>query len=169
MPNGGGDEDTARISVESESDALSTIPAIETPSSSPSAASSPHVELVDMDDDDSDFTSQDPPLAIIDDDHLDPMQSFPYKGDDEAVLAALKRVTHFLQYGMLGRLIETFPFLLTSIEDIVNPECFFKLRDWMETYLFAHTKLDTFYDLFIRNRDFWRQFPEFIWGLSHRR
>ncbi|KAH6712037.1 ubiquitin C-terminal hydrolase-like protein [Leptodontidium sp. MPI-SDFR-AT-0119] len=151
MPNGGGDEDTARISVESESDALSTIPAIETPSSSPSAASSPHVELVDMDDDDSDFTSQDPPLAIIDDDHLDPMQSFPYKGDDEAVLAALKRVTHFLQY-----------------EDIVNPECFFKLRDWMETYLFAHTKLDTFYDLFIRNRDFWRQFPEFIWGLSHR-
>ncbi|KAL2064045.1 hypothetical protein VTL71DRAFT_4539 [Oculimacula yallundae] len=149
MPYDGGD-DTTRISVESESDALSTIPPIETPSSTPSAVSSPQVELVD-EDDESDYGNQDPPLAIIDDHYLDPMHSFPYLGGEEPPLSAFRRITHFLQY-----------------EDVSQPECFFKMRDWLETYLFATRNLGIFYDLFIRHRDFWRHFPEIIWSLSQR-
>jgi len=67
MINEGEDAGT-RISVESESDALSTIPAIETPSSSPSPIGSPTVELVVQSEDELDFGGHDPPVAIIDDD-----------------------------------------------------------------------------------------------------
>ncbi|CZT00238.1 related to DFFRY protein [Rhynchosporium graminicola] len=150
MPYGGGDD--TRISVESESDALSTIPPIETPSSTPSAVSSPQIELVDVGDDDSDFGCQDPPLAIIDDEYLDPMQNFPYLGpEDDGVLTAFRRITNFLQY-----------------EDITNPECFFKMRDWVDAYLFATQKPDIFQDLYSRHRELWKHFPDIIWSLSHR-
>lgn len=150
MPHAGG-EDTARVSVESESDVLSTIPAIETPSSTPSAVSSPQVELVNMDDDDSDFANQDPPLAIIDDQYIDIMYSFPYRSREESALSASQRVASFLQQ-----------------DDVPTPDCFYKLREWMNLYLSSANTLDTFYDWFLRDRDFWRQFPDFIWGLSQR-
>jgi len=166
MPHAGG-EDTARVSVESESDVLSTIPAIETPSSTPSAVSSPQVELVNMDDDDSDFANQDPPLAIIDDQYIDIMYSFPYRSREESALSASQRVASFLQQGMQSK--PTPRILLTSADDVPTPDCFYKLREWMNLYLSSANTLDTFYDWFLRDRDFWRQFPDFIWGLSQRR
>ena len=85
--------------MESESDALSTIPVIETPSSSPSAASSPQVELVNMHDEESD---QDPTVELLDDDdvYLDFMLTFPYRDPLETALMASKRVNHFFQNGM---------------------------------------------------------------------
>ncbi|KAK0118696.1 hypothetical protein ONS96_011784 [Cadophora gregata f. sp. sojae] len=150
MPDGGG-QDTARVSVESESDALSTIPAIETPSSTPSAVSSPQVELVNMDDDDSDFANQEPQLAIMDDHYIDVMYNFPYRGREETALAASQRVASFLQQ-----------------DDVPTPDCFFKLRDWMNLYLASATNVDTFYEWFLRDREFWSKFPDFIWGLSQR-
>jgi ubiquitin carboxyl-terminal hydrolase 34 len=105
----GGEDLGTRISVESESDALSTIPAIETPSSSPSPMGSPTVELVVQSEDDSDFGGQDPPVAIIDDDsdsvYLDPLASFPYWAEGETLINTLVRVARFLQYGVYGQLL----------------------------------------------------------------
>ena len=98
-----GREDAAtRVSVESESDALSTIPAIETPSSSPSEPGSPTIELVTISEDGGDFGSPSPPVAILDGDAMfpDPMMDFPFLGDEPLVdaVAALK---HYMQYGTL--------------------------------------------------------------------
>jgi ubiquitin carboxyl-terminal hydrolase 34 len=107
MVNEGEDAGT-RISVESESDALSTIPAIETPSSSPSPIGSPTVELVVQSEDESDFGGHDPPVAIIDDDtdsvYLDPFASFPYWAEGETLINTLSRLARFLQYGMYSQL-----------------------------------------------------------------
>jgi ubiquitin carboxyl-terminal hydrolase 34 len=93
----GADDAGTRISVGSESDALSTIPPIETPSSSASPIGSPQVELVD----DLDFINDDPPVAIIDDDsvYLDPMLNFPYNAEGETLASTIGRLARFLQYG----------------------------------------------------------------------
>ncbi|KAK2624650.1 hypothetical protein QTJ16_005843 [Diplocarpon rosae] len=135
--------DTARISVESESDGLSTVPAIETPSSSPSAMGSPHVVLVD--DEDSDFRG-------VVDVFADPMSAFPYKADDETAISACRRIANFFQF-----------------DDVPTSESFVKIREWIESYLFSHSDSpDTFYDIFVDNREFWRIFPNIIWGLNWR-
>ena len=87
--------------MESESDILSSVPAGETPSSSPSAAGSPRVELV-MNDDDPDFGGQSPPVAIIGEDDIygDPMLSFPYAHHTESLLNTTKRLVTFLREGI---------------------------------------------------------------------
>jgi ubiquitin carboxyl-terminal hydrolase 34 len=97
----GVDDAGTRKSVESESDALSTIPPVETPSSSPSPIGSPQVELVTIGPDDSDFNNDDPPVAIINDDavYLDPMTNFPYFAEGETLVNTVSRVARFLQYG----------------------------------------------------------------------
>lgn len=103
MARGGHDTGT-RISVESESDALSTIPAMETPSSSPSESGSPQVELVQ--EDDADFEAEPPVAAIINSDdeedltYNDPMLSFPYYSDGEALTSTVNRVSRYFHYGM---------------------------------------------------------------------
>ncbi len=91
-----------RNSIESESDALSTVPAIETPSSSPSVIESPRVEVVTLDDDDSDFADRDPQVATLDDDSIfrEPLAHFPYWSDGETLANAVSRVARFLQYGI---------------------------------------------------------------------
>ena len=92
-----------RKSVESENEAVSLIPVVETPSSSTSASGSPEVELVTMIEEDTGFDSQDPPMAIIDEEEIfldiDPMMDFPYCGDEEALVDAVIKVARFLQYG----------------------------------------------------------------------
>jgi ubiquitin carboxyl-terminal hydrolase 34 len=97
----GADDAGTRISIESESDALSTIPPIETPSSSPSPIGSPQVELIPMDNDDSDFNNDDPPVAIINDDsdYLDPMSNFPYNAEGETLVNTVGRLARFMQNG----------------------------------------------------------------------
>lgn len=101
MPAGLGDN-AARASIESESDALSTAPA-ETPTSSPSAMDSPEIELVTVEDDASEYGDREPQVAIIDDDDdvgfLDPLSSFPYYAEGEALPATVRRVARYLQYG----------------------------------------------------------------------
>jgi ubiquitin carboxyl-terminal hydrolase 34 len=96
------DDAGTRISIESESDALSTVPPIETPSSSASPIGSPQVELIPMDNDDSDFNNDDLPVAIINDDsdYLDLMSSFPYKAEGETLANTVNRLSRFIQFGM---------------------------------------------------------------------
>jgi ubiquitin carboxyl-terminal hydrolase 34 len=93
-----------RVSVELESDALLTNPAIETPSSSPSAPGSPEIEVLTIHEDDEEFTTRSPPLAIIDEDELfvDPFLHFPYNNDGESLVATVRRLVHFIQYGMFS-------------------------------------------------------------------
>jgi ubiquitin carboxyl-terminal hydrolase 34 len=95
----GADDAGTRISIESESDALSTIPPIETPSSSASPLGSPQVELVQ---DASDFDNDDLPVAIINDKsvYLDPMVNFPYNAEGETLPNTVARLGRFLQFGM---------------------------------------------------------------------
>jgi ubiquitin carboxyl-terminal hydrolase 34 len=87
--------------VETGSDKLSTITALETPSSSPLAPESPEIEVVAINEDGEDFSSRSPPLAIIDEDELfvDPILSFPYNSEGESLVNTVKRLVHFLQYG----------------------------------------------------------------------
>ncbi len=169
MLNGGGNNNTARLSVESESDALSTIPAIETPSSSPSAASSPQVELVNMDDDDPEHN---PTVELIDDDDVyhDFMLTFPYREPDETALMASKRINHFFQSGMFSK-SASFPLLtcLGSAEEVNSSEAFCKIRDWIVYCLAVTNPLDALYDMLVKNREFWKSFADMIWALSHRR
>lgn len=101
-----GTED-ARTSVETESDALSTILPIETPSSSPSRSSSPQVEVVDMIDVDSDY-NLDLPVTIIGDDNEEDgdeyeevMEAFPGSRDDETEVQSVLKVARHFQYGMV--------------------------------------------------------------------
>lgn len=100
MPLGPSDNGT-RASIESESDALSTV-AMETPTSSPSPSGSPEIELV-TGDDTSEYGGRDPQVAIIDDDvmFLDPVTSFPYYAEGEPLTATIGRLTRYLQFGML--------------------------------------------------------------------
>lgn len=103
------EEDTGmRRSVESESDALSTIPAIETPSSSPSDAGSPTIELVPPSEDDR--GSQSPPVAILsgDAEYADLWSDFPLLGGDGNLLSAVKSVQNYMQYGMLQQMPDLF-------------------------------------------------------------
>lgn len=87
--------------MESESDVLSTVPAIETPSSSTSAGGSPQIELV-VSEDDQDFGNRSLPVAIIGEDDIfgDPMQTFPFVQDGESLANATKRLAHYVQFGM---------------------------------------------------------------------
>lgn len=104
----GGEDIRTGLSVESESDVLSTVP-IETPSSSPSAASSPQVELVL---DDEDFGNQSPPVAIIGEDDIfgDPMQNFPYAQEGESLVGTTKRLITFVTSGTCIQFQEAAPF-----------------------------------------------------------
>ena len=97
----GAEETRNGLSMKSESDALSTVPAVETPSSSPSAAGSPQIELV-VEQDDPDYGDRSPPVAIIGEDDIfgDPVQSFPFVQEGESLVAAIKRLAHYVQYGM---------------------------------------------------------------------
>jgi ubiquitin carboxyl-terminal hydrolase 34 len=166
-----GDDAGTRISVESESDALSAIPPIETPSSSPSEPGSPQVELVAMNEEDSDFENGDPPLAIIGEDEVytDPMMDFPYFTEGESLVAAVIKVARFLQYGMFTHSRASDHLTDTFIEEVTDADCFCKLRDWMDRYLRFTNDQDTFYEMYIKYREVWIRFPELVWALSNRR
>lgn len=99
-PSISNDRYISRESIESESDALSTVPANETPSSSPSIPGSPEVELV-LNDDDSDFTPVTPSVAVIGQEVFpNPMDSFPYHTAHETLVHTVRRLTHFVHYGI---------------------------------------------------------------------
>lgn len=111
----GGEDAATRESVESESDALSTVPAIETPSSSPSEPGSPRVEIVTIDAGSRNYRTPSPPVAILDGDQVlhDLMSEFPLLGDEPFVDAA-KRLKHYMQYGSLQQTTQPRTPLLTS-------------------------------------------------------
>jgi ubiquitin carboxyl-terminal hydrolase 34 len=97
--------DDTRKSVESESDALSTIPAIETPSSSASAPGSPEIEVMPIQDYESDAHS--PAVQLIGDDDGDEddmfatnlMESFPWRRDNLSLEQTVRQIERALQYG----------------------------------------------------------------------
>ena len=170
MTNNGADTGT-RISVESESDALSTIPAIETPSSSSSGPGSPRIELV-VNDQDSDFVLRSPALAIFDEDEVfaDPMLEFPYHGEDETLAGTVTRLVRHLQYGTCQSSSTGHEQILTSADAVENDDTFCRLRDWIHSYLtFTEGRADIFYENYSQNREFWTAFPEIVFSLSYRR
>ncbi len=162
----GGEEAETRISVESESDALSTVQAIETPSSSSSAISSPEVEFLPIEDD----GDHNPAVAIINDNSIysDPLLNFPYFAEGEPLCHTLQRVARFLQYGM-RKSLHLLHSYLPFTEEISDDLAFSKIRDWIERCLLTHSQLDQFYELYTRDREFWTELPNLIWALSYRR
>jgi len=96
-------QDNARESVESESDALSTVPAMETPDSTASSEpGSPAIEFIAIDDEDSDYDRRSPGVRIYQDTamgELDPVPSFPYHCDGESLAGCVRRLAQHLQYG----------------------------------------------------------------------
>jgi ubiquitin carboxyl-terminal hydrolase 34 len=163
-------EAEARQSIESGSDELSTIPAVESPSSSSLAPESPEIEVVAINEDGEYYASRSPPLAIIDEDELfvDPILSFPYNGEGETLVNTVKRLVHFVQY---GRSLLPIPIraILICIEPVEDDACFCKLRDWIESYLtFTHDHADSWYESYSKYRPFWNAFPEVVWALSWR-
>ncbi|KAI9641472.1 hypothetical protein NHQ30_010279 [Ciborinia camelliae] len=147
------EEEGARISIESESDVLSTVPAsvIETPSSSPSATEgSPEVEVIPVSSDD---PERSPTLAIIDEEEVfpDPLLHFPCQNRGETLVHALKKITRILQY--------------EAIDDDV---LFLELRDWIDSFLRSAVTDNRLHTAFTRHRDFWLEFPEMIWALHYR-
>ncbi|KAG9232040.1 ubiquitin C-terminal hydrolase-like protein [Amylocarpus encephaloides] len=151
MGNGGEDIGT-RVSVESESDALSTVPAIETPSSSPSAIGSPEIELVPMSDDERDYGRGSPPVAIFDGDEMvaDPMLDFPYLAD-QSLVDATRHISRFFQY-----------------DAIENEDVFCKVRSWMRRYLDFGSDSQTLHESYLKYQDFWLALPDLMWALNHR-
>jgi ubiquitin carboxyl-terminal hydrolase 34 len=99
MVNDGEDTGT-RVSVESESDALSTVPPIETPSSSPSPPGSPTIELIPISEDDAEYEDISPAMAVFEGDAVtsDPMLDFPYL-ENQSLVEAVRKIARFLQYG----------------------------------------------------------------------
>ncbi|TVY49434.1 Ubiquitin carboxyl-terminal hydrolase 34 [Lachnellula cervina] len=141
-----------RASVESESDALSTIPAIETPSSSPSERRSPSVEVITVSEDGGDFGSRSPPVAILDGDIVitNPMVEFPFL-DDQSLVDAVGSLKNYMQF-----------------DECTNEDGFCRFRDWMESYLNYASDYRTFHESYLKHRDFWIAFPQIIWALSYR-
>lgn len=95
------EDEGARISIESGSDILSTVPAsvLESPSPSSSAMEgSPEIELVSPSSND---PERSPTMAIIDDEEVlpDPLNHFPTQNRGETMLQALKKVSAILQWG----------------------------------------------------------------------
>ncbi|KUJ19036.1 ubiquitin C-terminal hydrolase-like protein [Mollisia scopiformis] len=152
MPAGPSDNG-ARASIESESDALSTV-AMETPTSSPSAMGSPEIELVTGDDDISEYEHRNPPVSIIDDDvvFLDPLSTFPYYAEGaETLSTAVTRMSRYFQY-----------------DAVETDEAFVKMRDFLENVLHSYRHLDSFYETFSKNQEFFAQLPDVFWALTWR-
>lgn len=166
MVSNGGDADP-RATIESESDALSTAPAIGTPSSSPSALGSPDIEVIPLSEDDGDFPGTSPPVAILDEDTLlaDPVLDFPFLESGEPLPSTIHRVANFLQYGSsLDKLPGQ---LLTHTDEVGADDVFCKLRDWMGNFM--RYEAVPLYRHYCNHRDFWHAFPELFWALNHRR
>ncbi|ESZ91138.1 hypothetical protein SBOR_8472 [Sclerotinia borealis F-4128] len=147
------EDEGARISIESESDVLSTVPAsvLESPSSSPSVMEgSPEVEIIPVS---SDNPERSPTLAIIDEEEVfpDPLSHFPSQHRGENIMQALKRVIQILQY-----------------EAIETEDVFVQLRDWIDNFLRFANSDNRLHGAFIRHKEFWLAFPELIWGLNFR-
>ncbi|CAG8979171.1 hypothetical protein HYALB_00000306 [Hymenoscyphus albidus] len=142
-----GEEADPRASIESESDALSTAPAVGTPTSSPSVPGSPPIEVIPLSEDDGDFEDSSPAVAILD---TDKVLDFPFLESGEPLPNAIRRVANFLQY-----------------EEIATDEVFCKLRDWMNDIV---NETDSFqlYRQYCKYREFWQALPDVFWALNSR-
>lgn len=95
------------LSLDSGDEDISTKQHIETPSSSSSVVvdtGSPEIELVSINEDESEFGNRSPQVAIIasEDDLLidtDPILEFPYRIPDEPLPAAVRKIARFFEYG----------------------------------------------------------------------
>jgi ubiquitin carboxyl-terminal hydrolase 34 len=165
------------LSLDSGDEDVSTKQQIETPSSSSSVVAdtgSPEIELISVNEDESEFGNQSPQVAIIgDEDNLllgsNPMLEFPYRGPAEPLPAAVRKIARFLEYGE-----ETVPASsLTELifkEPVEDEETFCKLRDWIEGYLqFSAGHESSWYDVYLNDREFWDVLPDIVWSLSKRR
>jgi ubiquitin carboxyl-terminal hydrolase 34 len=165
------------LSLDSGDEDVSTKQQIETPSSSSSVVAdtgSPEIELISVNEDESEFGNRSPQVAIIgDEDNLllgsNPMLEFPYRGPAEPLPAAVRKIARFLEYGE-----ETVPASsLTELifkEPVEDEETFCKLRDWIEGYLqFSAGHESSWYDVYLNDREFWDVLPDIVWSLSKRR
>ncbi len=166
-----------QLSLDSGDDDVFTKQEIETPSSSSSViadSGSPEIELISVNEDESEFGNRSPQVEIIgDEDALlldgDPMLEFPYRGSTEPLPVAVRKIARFLEYGE-----ETLPesglTKLTFEEPVEDEETFCKLRDWIEAYLqFSAGHESSWYEAYLNDREFWDTFPDIVWSLSKRR
>jgi len=58
--------------------------------------------------------------------------------------------------------------LLTVADEVNDPSCFCRVRDWIDKYLKYASDLKPSTNV-IKYRDVWIQFPELVWALSRRR
>lgn len=58
---------------------------------------------------------------------------------------------------------------LTFVDEIANDDAFCKIRDWIYSVLNTHSHIESFYELFSRNKEFWIMLPDIMWALSWRR
>jgi ubiquitin carboxyl-terminal hydrolase 34 len=166
------EDEGVEIGLETESDALSTLPATETPSSSPSVMGSPEIELVPDHSHESEYLTRSPPLAIIgeDDVFVDPMAAFPYHTHGESLLNTVRKIANFLQNGKFSRSAPSTLYLTCATDPIENEDSFLRLRAWIANYLLYTDERDEhFHELFIKHKDFWCAFPQLVWALSWRR
>ena len=165
------------LSLDSGDEDISTKQQIETPSSSSSVVAdtgSPEIELVSVNEDESEFGNRSLPVTLIEgeDDFgfgSDPMLDFPYRGPAEPLPAAVRKIARFLEYGE-----ETVPeSSLTELifkEPVEDEDTFCKLRDWIEGYLqFSAGHESSWYDAYLNDREFWDILPDIVWSLSKRR
>ncbi len=95
------------MNLDSGDEATPSKPHVSTPSSSSSALAdlgTPEIELVSVNEDESEFGNRSPPVAIIDDDddlaiESDPLLDFPYRGIGEPLAGTVRKIARFLEYG----------------------------------------------------------------------
>ena len=100
-----------QINLDLGNEAMSTKPQTGTPSSSSSVlqdTGSPDIELISVNEDESEFGNPSPQVAIIDDgDEInldgDPLLDFPFRGDEPLPVTA-RKIARYLEYGKVNSL-----------------------------------------------------------------
>jgi ubiquitin carboxyl-terminal hydrolase 34 len=132
----------------------------ETPSSSSSAphdVGSPDIELILVNEDESEYGNRSPQVAVIDvEDDLnleDELQRFPHKEDTDSLPSTVKNIIRYFEY-----------------ESVENENTFCLLRDWIDSLLNISSPYESlWYDNYINNREFWDLLPDIVSSLSRRK
>jgi ubiquitin carboxyl-terminal hydrolase 34 len=173
----GGQSAGTHLSLDSGDEDIPTKQQIETPSSSSSVAAdtgSPEIELISVNEDESEFGNRSPQVAIIEDEDdlgldSDPMLDFPYRVPPEPLPAAVRKIARFFEYGE-KIVLENGLTKLTFEEPVDDEDTFCKLRDWIEGYLqFSAGHESSWNEAYLNDREFWDTLPDIVWSLSKRR
>jgi ubiquitin carboxyl-terminal hydrolase 34 len=165
------------LGVDSGDEDISAKQQFETPSSTSSVVAdtgSPEIELVSVNEEESDYGNRSPQVAIIgDEENLlldnDPILDFPYRIPTEPLPAAVRKIAQFFEYGE-KTVLQNWLTELTFEEPVDNEDTFCKLRDWIDSYLQVSVGHESsWYEAYLNDREFWDTLPDIVWSLSKRR